>query len=862
MSTRPDPAAGGDAGGTQTDSEADDPDAPPQRRAEIEDAAALPIRARDRYERLGEHARGGLGKITRARDRELGRSLAIKEIQAPDVNSVARFVREAQITMRLEHPAIVPVHDAGRWESGEPFYAMKLVSGRTLKEVVLGKKTLEERMGLLPNIIAVVDAMAYAHDQGIIHRDLKASNVLIGAFGETIVIDWGLAKDLRRPDQPPELAYGPYRRNGDTTVAGAVVGTPSFMPPEQARGEEVDARADVYALGALLYYALSGRAPHEGVDSAEVLSRVRAGAPIPVRELVPAVPSDLADIVGKAMARDKAARYPSAAELADDLKRFQTGQMVAAHAYSWMELAGRWVRRHRAIAATTVLFVLVAAGALLVFGMRESRLRRVAEAERDRADQKTLVLLEQQGRAELQSGRPFRAAVFLSDAFKRNPASTTLRALLTQAVRPMASFERQLLGHSHDVPDVAYSPDGTRILTASTDKTARIWSADTGALLHVLQHDGAVDAAGFSPDGKLVVTGALDDTVRIWDAASGALLRTFADANAYRVSFTPDGARLVIGNQTGQVRIRDALSGAVLSSLDQHRDRIYDIAYSPDRRTMAIASFDRSVSFWDLATLSLLRVMKDFDREVSSVAYSHDGRRLITAESDVDLHVRDAATGERLMTIRMPEGARWPRAAFSPDDREIVTTAHDGIARIWHATSGLLLRTIDMQPVGKLMQSSLRPGGRELATAGSGGSVFVWAIGDSPGYRILDAPTGRAENLYPCEYTVDGTRILAGGTEGTVSVFDAASTKLVSSFKVPGEAFSLAASKDGSRILASGTLKACLPPGLWDSADRSACHRHPWSHQDRLQRGDEPRRLHAGHLELRRLRPFLRLADR
>ena len=802
-------------GSTETDLESSAADRARERSTETD---ALPLRSRDRYERLGVHAQGGIGTITRARDRELGRPLAIKEVQSPTGASLDRFVREARITMRLEHPSIVPVHDAGRWDSGEPFYAMKLVAGRTLKEVAQEKSTLAERMSLLPNVIAVADAIAYAHDQRVIHRDLKPSNVLLGAFGETIVIDWGLAKDLSLLDDPEAPPASPYRRPADATEFGTVVGTPSFMPPEQARGEEVDERADVYALGAVLYFVLSGKAPHEGESSDQVLARVRAQPPEPISEVVAGIPADLAAIVDRAMAREKAERYPSAKQLAEDLKRFQAGQMVAAHRYTLTERAARWVRRHRAIAGASLVFAALAAAGLVGFGVRENRLRRDAETERDRADQKTLALLEQQGRAELQAGHPFRAAVFLSDAFRRAPTSTTIRSLLTQAIAPMERLVRPLRGHEHDVPFVAYSPDGTRIVTASSDKTVRIWSADTGDLLHVLQHGDMVDAADFSPDGKLVVSGAADDLLRVWDARTGALVRSFPDKNAYRVAFTPDGSKIVVGSQRGVIEVRDATTGEVVASPKLHSDRISQFAFSPDGRTMAVAGWDHVVSLWDTSSFTLVRALRDHDAEVGSVAFSHDGRWLATAEADVYVHVRDAKTGERLYTIRMPEGARWPVVWFSPDDQVLYTSAHDGVVRTWHVTSGTLLAAIDAQPTGKLMHSALRPDGRELVTSGNAGNVSVWAVGSEPGYRILRWPTGRDEMVYPSVYSPDGSRILAGGTKGTVAVWDAASGRRESVFTVPGEAFSIAPNRDGSRAVVSGTLKECFPPGLWETS--------------------------------------------
>jgi WD40 repeat protein len=816
MSERPDSARGRHPRDVPTESDLESGSPAPSPRPFPSGADALPLRSRARYEIFGEHARGGIGRILRAFDRELGRLVAIKELRSPGGASVERFVREAQITMRLEHPSIVPVHDAGRWESGAPFYAMKLVVGRTLKEVAEDARTTAERMRLLPNVIAVAEAMAYAHEERVVHRDLKPSNVLVGAFGETIVIDWGLAKDLSLAEGPvaSEHPGGPMR--SDATAIGTVVGTPSFMPPEQARGEEIDARADVYALGAILYFVLSGKAPHEGETSADVLARVRAETPVPIATLAPEVPPDLAAIVARAMARAKETRYRTAGELVEDLRRFQAGQLVQAHRYSRFELAARWVRRHRTTATASGVFVLLAAVTLLVIVVRESRLRHIAEAERDRADQKTLALLEQQGRAELASGRPFRASVLLADALRRKPESVTLRSLLTQAVRPMERLERRFVGHAHDVPFCAYSPDGARIATASTDKTARIFSATSGAAEHVLDHGAFVETVAFTPDGKRVATGASDGVVRFWDAATGALLQSVRGEETYRLAFSPDGSRLVEGTSLGALRVRDAQSGETLFAATPHTDRIQDFAFSPDGRTLAAASWDRKVSLWDLATFKPLRTLSDHEEEVSSVAFSHDGRLLVTAESDVAIHVRDAQTGARLYDIRLPEGARWPTVYFSPDDRVLYGTAHDGILRSWHATSGRLLAAVDAQVAGKLMRSAESPDGARIVTCGAGGEVSLWRT--EAGYRILDFPPGRREWVYPAVFSADGSRIVAGGTGGTVAIWDAASLRVVRSFKASTESFGVATDRHGERVLVSCPNRECVTPTLWDVA--------------------------------------------
>jgi tetratricopeptide (TPR) repeat protein/tRNA A-37 threonylcarbamoyl transferase component Bud32 len=311
------------------------------------------------YAIQGEHARGGLGRILLARDRRLARPVALKELLRRSADNEARFLHEAIVTAQLQHPGVVPIYEAGRWPSGDPFYSMKLISGRSLGELIRSARALPERLALLPNVVAAAEAVAYAHNQGIIHRDLKPANIMVGEFGETVVVDWGLAK--RRGAADSERA-----------------GTAQYMPPEQARGV-TDERSDVYALGALLYHLLAGEPPYDGDSSEEVLAQLESGAPLPLATRQPEVPVELTAIVDKAMARAPEARYPSARELAADLKRFQTGQLVSSHRYSTSELVRRWLLRHRLPVAVAAIAMVV----LLVMGTFS--VRRIV-AERDRAD--------------------------------------------------------------------------------------------------------------------------------------------------------------------------------------------------------------------------------------------------------------------------------------------------------------------------------------------------------------------------------------------------------------------------------------------------------------------------------------------
>jgi tetratricopeptide (TPR) repeat protein len=273
------------------------------------------------------------------------------------------------------------VYGRGRVVDGRPFYVMKHVSGRPLDRAIAETTTAAQRLALLPNVIAVTEAIAYAHSEGVIHRDLKPANILVGNYGETVVIDWGLAKD--RADSGDETAdASPFRSSADATAVGKVMGTPAYMPVEQARGEPLDERADVYALGAILYHLLSGRPPYyqegeTGIAWESLLARALSKPPEPLPS--EGLPPDLLAIVNRAMARERTERYASAGELAQDLRRFQTGQLVGAHRYSTWQLFRRWARRHRgplAVAGIAMVVIVV----LSVLGVR-----RIVE-ERDRAE--------------------------------------------------------------------------------------------------------------------------------------------------------------------------------------------------------------------------------------------------------------------------------------------------------------------------------------------------------------------------------------------------------------------------------------------------------------------------------------------
>jgi serine/threonine protein kinase/WD40 repeat protein len=383
------------------------------------------VRNPDRYHIMGEHGRGGLGRVSRAHDRELGRDVAIKELISRSGPDEVRFLREALITARLEHPGIVPVHEAGRWPDGTPFYAMKLVSGRSLRDLIAERPTGEARIGLLHHVIAVADAIAYAHGRNIIHRDLKPGNVIVGDFGETIVIDWGLAKDLATTDESVSGAKREASTSGDDelTAAGSVLGTPAYMAPEQKRGEHVDQRADVFAIGAMLWELCAPRRTLPSSPPQRHRMLRRAG-----------IDKDLIAIIDKALDPDPAARYRDAGELAADLKAFKSGARIAARSYSLYAMLAHWTRRHRAIALSVLAAIALAASGIVVYV-------RNIKSERDRADGALLSAQRERDRAKLSEA----SLLIESDPTKARDLLTSLRlqspqwALLTSRMRQLSA---------------------------------------------------------------------------------------------------------------------------------------------------------------------------------------------------------------------------------------------------------------------------------------------------------------------------------------------------------------------------------------------------------------------------------------
>jgi eukaryotic-like serine/threonine-protein kinase len=368
-------------------------------------SARQPIPNGARYEVLRPHARGGLGLVSVARDAELGRDVALKEIQdefADDAENRNRFLREAEVTGGLEHPGIVPVYGLGAFTSGRPYYAMRLIRGESLQEAVRklhAGDTEYTLRGLLTRFVVVCNTVAYAHSRGVIHRDLKPANVMLGPYGETLVVDWGLAKVVGSSSETRPVARAPEGTllvsGGDESVtrAGSLLGTPGYMSPEQARGEvdTLKRATDIYSLGATLYTMLTGQPPVRGDDAIPILEKVWSGDWPPPRQVNATVPHALDAICRKAMAMRPGDRYDSALSLAADVEHWLADEPVTAYREPLPARLGRWGRRNQQAVIGGVILLAAAMISSVAITVTSERARKQAElAERATVVQKEI----------------------------------------------------------------------------------------------------------------------------------------------------------------------------------------------------------------------------------------------------------------------------------------------------------------------------------------------------------------------------------------------------------------------------------------------------------------------------------------
>jgi WD40 repeat protein/serine/threonine protein kinase len=810
-----------------------------------------------RYDLQGEIARGGMGAILKVWDEDLRRTLAMKVVlgtgeDEADVSEVklVRFLEEAQITGQLDHPGVVPVHEIGLDAAGRVFFTMQLVKGRDLKQIF--ELVHEEREGwnqtrALGVLLRVCEAMAFAHEKGVIHRDLKPANVMVGRFGETYVMDWGLAKVLGRDDShdlrlrttdQAELSIvrtdrADSSRSGDSpliTMDGDVVGTPCYMSPEQAKGqlEDLGPRSDVYAAGAILYELLTARAPYvlpgERVSPHTVLGMVLNGPPLAIEQITREVPSEIVAICEKAMARDPRERYASMLDVAEDLRAYLENRVVRAYETGSVAEFKKWIGRNKGMAAAMATAGLVALLGLGGVAAVQARANRDLVSANDQITEARDELLDARDEllgANEELGRTNEELATATDHAIEQERAARLRgysANLAAASASLREYEVREAIRRLDLCDQELRGWEWRRLRLLADSSLAYRQVETaaGAFFPI----GAVE---FSPDGSRIAVTTGAGQLLLLDAATlDVLLDVDQDEIASSVAWTPDGEEIAMSYGRRYVRIWSASTGELVREFKAHRSFVWDVDVSADGERLLSASGDRTVRIWDYASGEELLELEGHTSAVTTASFDPRGEHIVTGSRDHTVRIWDARTGDELHVLRgheVPVGAvafgrggeliassSWDISAAGRLER---STATDNTIRIWDAQSGALLKELRGH-TDSIADVDFSPDGRSVLSASLDRTLRIWDLQTGTETVLMGH---QKRMIRAADFSPDGLTIASGSSDLTVRLWDPAAATGLTITGHPRAVVGLAALGDGRAVSASrgGTLR------IWDT---------------------------------------------